>query len=53
MPMFGIKNAGTKSSATHCTAPTGRNGKHCGRRLRQSDGAVCSNYQCQLYVTCR
>ncbi|MDX8055757.1 hypothetical protein SK571_40815 [Lentzea sp. BCCO 10_0798] len=51
--MFSISKVGTKSSATHCTAPTGRNGKHCGKRLRQSDGAVCSNYNCQLYAACR
>ncbi|MFD1152596.1 hypothetical protein [Saccharothrix hoggarensis] len=42
----------TQSSATHCTAPTGRNGRHCGRRKRVgrlADGHTCGSEVCQLW----
>ncbi|MEU4801213.1 hypothetical protein [Actinosynnema sp. NPDC023587] len=44
------------SSATHCTAPTGRNGRHCGKRLltgRLADGITCGGPMCVLWHASR
>lgn len=46
----------TRSSTTHCTAPTGRGGKHCGRRKRTGrlgDGVTCGRELCQLWLMCK
>ncbi|MET9231409.1 hypothetical protein [Lentzea sp. NPDC003310] len=42
----------SKSQPQRCTARTGRNGKFCGKVLRQRDGRYCSNYKCQLFASC-
>ncbi|MGM1059639.1 hypothetical protein [Saccharothrix sp. Mg75] len=46
----------TKSSATHCTAPTGRDGRHCGKRKRTgrlADGTTCGGPMCALWHAAR
>jgi hypothetical protein len=45
-----------KSSDTHCTAPTGKNGRHCGKRKRSgrlADGLTCGGELCQLWYAAR
>ncbi|GAA1308134.1 hypothetical protein [Saccharothrix xinjiangensis] len=42
----------TRTSDTHCTAPTGRNGGHCGKRRltgRLADGTTCGSPACALW----
>ncbi|RAS58885.1 hypothetical protein C8D87_11755 [Lentzea atacamensis] len=50
-----LNKLGTKSSATHCTAPTGKHGRHCGKRIRlgrYGDGVTCGAPECQLWRSC-
>lgn len=54
--MFSISKLGTKSSKTHCTAPTGKKGRHCGKRIRvgrMGDGVTCGREECQLWLAFR
>lgn len=54
--MFSISKLGTKSTATHCSAKTGRNGKPCMKRLRTgrlADGQTCGGELCQLWFMCK
>lgn len=53
--MFSIKKLAAKSSATHCTAPNGKGGRHCGRPIRKGrmgDGITCGRELCQLWRSC-
>lgn len=39
------------SSSTHCTAPTGRRGKHCGKKLRpRYCTQTCGSPQCTTWL---
>ncbi|MGZ3147284.1 hypothetical protein ACVDFE_35890 [Lentzea chajnantorensis] len=50
--MLNIRRLGTKSSATHCMAPTGKKGRHCGKPIgkgRMSNGVTCFGTDCQYW----
>lgn len=51
-----LSKLGTKSTATHCSARTGKGGRMCMRRLRTgrlADGVTCGRQDCQLWFMCK